>query len=255
MKSAVWPVVAVVAIVVALAAVLLRGDGKRESELTGAAAAVAKHVKKRVRLVYAHGGKRMVIEGRVTEVSRETVKIKSASGKVVRVRRAEIWDVAPAAAAREASSEDMRLSLKIEANERLAVAGLRMIATGQNTWRRNDWDNNGLLDYTRQYRNLYYQLDMAGRPLAIIPKQFADASGGASCRGYFFADLTANWQTGPYNWQYEFGICAWPAKYGITGRHTFVISAEGTVYQRDMGIASGPVNVFPNVGIGWQLAH
>jgi len=257
MKRAVWPAVAIVAVVVALATVLLREDGTRESELTGAAKEVAKHVGKRVRLVYAPGGKRRVIEGRVTEVSGETVKIKSAKGKVFRVPRAEIWDVAPAAAEAAPPAEPRVSRRKIESNELSAVAGLRTIAAAQSTWHRNDHDNNAILDFTPTYRNLHYQLDLAGRKVGYIDQALANASGvgGISKSGYRFGDMTAHWQTGPYNFAYEFANCAWPAEYGVTGRHTFVISADGTIFKRDLGLASTLIPIFPNTSAGWTLVH
>ena len=33
----------------------------------------------------------------------------------------------------------------------------------------------------------------------------------------------------------DFGLVAWPVKYGETGVHTFVVNKEGIVYQADLG--------------------
>ena len=31
-----------------------------------------------------------------------------------------------------------------------------------------------------------------------------------------------------------FGLVAWPAEYGVTGIHTFIVNQEGVVYQKDI---------------------
>jgi len=144
-----------------------------------------------------------------------------------------------------------------EANQVVAIASLRTISTAQNTWHRNDHDLNALLDFTPQYRSLHYQLDLAGRKISYIDKALADASGvgGIPKHGYLFGDMTTHWQTGRYNYRYEYGLCAWPAKYGKTGTMTFITSAEGTIFQQDRGLASGPITVYPNTAVGWEIVH
>ena len=49
------------------------------------------------------------------------------------------------------------------------------------------------------------------------------------------------------------GLCAVPAKYGETGRNTFVIDVTGTVLEKDMG--GEPVTAHPGVEAeGWRVA-
>jgi hypothetical protein len=31
-----------------------------------------------------------------------------------------------------------------------------------------------------------------------------------------------------------FGLVAWPAEYGVTGIHTFIVNQNGVVYQKDI---------------------
>jgi hypothetical protein len=31
-----------------------------------------------------------------------------------------------------------------------------------------------------------------------------------------------------------FGLVAWPAQYGVTGIHTFIVNQNGVVYQKDI---------------------
>jgi len=138
-----------------------------------------------------------------------------------------------------------------------AMAGLRTISAAQNTWHRSDHDNNKILDYTSQYRLLHYQIDSAGRKVSYIDQPLANASGvgGISKNGYLFCDMTSHFQTGLFNWRYEYGICAWPAQYGRTGTLTLITSAEGTIYQRDMGANSGPITVYPDTSVGWIIVY
>ena len=35
------------------------------------------------------------------------------------------------------------------------------------------------------------------------------------------------------------GLVAWPAVYGVTGIDTFVVNENGTIYEKDLGSASG----------------
>jgi len=144
----------------------------------------------------------------------------------------------------------------IEKRKQAIVGALLAIAGGQNT-RPGDYDGNFILEYASNYRDLYYELDANGRPVAKISKELADACGpnGKPYKGYLFCDMTAHWQTGPYNWQYEFGFCAWPAKYGKSGKATYITSADGSIYQRDRGPKAGPITTYPDTSVGWILVH
>jgi len=121
----------------------------------------------------------------------------------------------------------------IDKNEKAAIKALRAIAGAQNTWQRKNYDGNDVLDYAPNYRDLYYH-EVDGKPVALIPKELADACGpdGKSYKGYLFGDLVGDATTGKsYSWQYEFGMCAWPAKYKRTGVHAFVADVTGVIYQ------------------------
>jgi len=252
MKTRVAVVLAVVVAVAVLAVVLLRKDDT-EPELTGAAKEVEKYIDKRIQLTWRGDGGRETIEGRVTIISPKFVEIEKRGGKIVRIRRAAIRSIAPAGPAGDALFGPQNIS----SNEVAAVAGLRVIATGQNTWHRNDYDSNGILDFTPTYRLLHYQLDPAGRMVKMIDKALADASGpgGIPKNGYRYGDMVSHWQTGAYNYRYEYGHCAWPATYGVTGRHTFITSVEGTIYKRDLGQASTLIPVYPNTNAGWTIVR
>ena len=39
-----------------------------------------------------------------------------------------------------------------------------------------------------------------------------------------------------------FGLVAWPAEYGVTGIHTFIVNQDGVVYEKDIAPVSGKPN-------------
>jgi len=146
---------------------------------------------------------------------------------------------------------------KMESNAVSAIAGLRTISTAQNTWHRNDHDLNNILDFTPFYRNLHYTLDMAARKVGYIDKPLADASGvaGLDKNGYRYGDMVLHFQTGVFNYRYEYGLSAWPATYGRSGTNSYITNAEGTIFQRDLGLASTLIPTYPDTSFGWIIVH
>jgi hypothetical protein len=84
----------------------------------------------------------------------------------------------------------------------------------------------------------------------LVPQGFADAAVETPGRkakpyhGYYFRVLTAqgpNAPGGPHQYtagKYMiggFGLVAWPAQYGVTGVHTFIVNQDSTVYEKDLG--------------------
>jgi Protein of unknown function (DUF2950) len=84
----------------------------------------------------------------------------------------------------------------------------------------------------------------------LVPQGFADAAvetPGRKARpyhGYYFRVLTGqgpNAPGGPHKYvagKYMiggFGLVAWPAEYGVTGVHTFIVNQDNTVYEKDLG--------------------
>jgi len=73
-----------------------------------------------------------------------------------------------------------------------------------------------------------------------IPHEFAEAAAQNPTRayhGYFFRVLTS----GQHAYLVGkamiggFALVAWPAKYGVTGVHTFIVNQDGVVYEKDRG--------------------
>jgi hypothetical protein len=92
---------------------------------------------------------------------------------------------------------------------------------------------------------------------ALVPHEFAEAAvDGVSntkpkrYHGYYFKVLTAQGAAAPggqHNYLVKdslmggFALVAWPAEYGVTGMHTFLVNHDGVVYQRDLGRPVNPV--------------
>jgi hypothetical protein len=73
-----------------------------------------------------------------------------------------------------------------------------------------------------------------------VPQNFAQATAAAGAKpyhGYYFRVLKA----GQHPWMAGkvmiggFGLVAWPAQYGVTGIHTFLVNQDGVVYEKDRG--------------------
>jgi hypothetical protein len=66
--------------------------------------------------------------------------------------------------------------------------------------------------------------------------------------GYYFRVLDgqgSNAPGGTHNYFVKgkliggFGLVAWPAEYGVTGIHTFIVNQDGVVYQKDIAPVLG----------------
>jgi hypothetical protein len=84
----------------------------------------------------------------------------------------------------------------------------------------------------------------------LVPRGFADAAMETPGRkakpyhGYYFRVLREqgpNAPGGPHKYvagKYMIGgfaLVAWPAEYGVTGVHTFIVNQDNTVYEKDLG--------------------
>jgi Protein of unknown function (DUF2950) len=80
-----------------------------------------------------------------------------------------------------------------------------------------------------------------------VPSELANAAGDHPTRpyhGYYFKALKAqgpNAPGGKHSYMIGkaviggFALVAWPANYGVTGIHTFIVSQDGVVYEKDLG--------------------
>jgi hypothetical protein len=130
-----------------------------------------------------------------------------------------------------------------------------------------DREKDGMLKYashltsTPGHRDgLYWE----GASEPLVPESFAQAAwedvqkGQAKpYHGYYFRILDgqgSNAPGGAHNYRIKnkliggFGLVAWPAEYGVTGIHTFIVNQNGVVYQKDIepvaGKPSAPITRF-----------
>jgi hypothetical protein len=118
---------------------------------------------------------------------------------------------------------------KIGANELDAIEACAAYVSAQQTYAEKKRTPAGTLEYTDKIADLK------------VPPEFAAATAQGSTkpyRGYFFRVLTGGKH--PYmagkTMIGGFGLVAWPAQYGITGIHTFMVNQDGVVYEKDRGV-------------------
>ena len=90
-----------------------------------------------------------------------------------------------------------------------------------------------------------------------VPKEFAEAAGPNPTRpyhGYYFRVLKQQGPNAPGGQHAYmmgktmiggFALVAWPAQYGVSGIHTFIVNQDGVVYEKDRGAQSAtPVSSY-----------
>jgi Protein of unknown function (DUF2950) len=100
---------------------------------------------------------------------------------------------------------------------------------------------------------LEYAESVASSP---VPKEFAEAAGANPTRpyhGYYFRVLKEQGPNAPGG-QHSyvlgkamiggFALVAWPATYGVSGVHTFMVNQDGVVYEKDRGAHATPGTSF-----------
>lgn len=99
-----------------------------------------------------------------------------------------------------------------------------------------------------------------------VPKAFVVATGAGAkpYHGYFFSVLKsqgANSPGGRYDYLVKdammggFALVAWPAQYGVTGVHTFIVNQDGVVYEKDLGAHVGPPVATYNPDQSWHTVN
>jgi hypothetical protein len=109
------------------------------------------------------------------------------------------------------------------------------------------------MEYARNIVSSPGQKDGLYQPGAspeLVPEGFANAAMESTGRaakpyhGYYFHVLREQGPNAPGG-QHRylagkfmiggFALVAWPAEYGVTGVHTFIVNQDGTVYEKDLG--------------------
>jgi prepilin-type N-terminal cleavage/methylation domain-containing protein len=143
------------------------------------------------------------------------------------------------------------LRSRTASNEVAAIAACRAFVTAEETYRRTDWDHDGILEYARSLRgnNSLYETVTHAADVQLIDESFAQAEGdpgvATAKAGYVYHVQTAGMRDGaPVLWVFQhnltrgFGLSAVPAAYDQTGNNTFQVSHVGVTYQCDRGQSS-----------------
>jgi hypothetical protein len=164
---------------------------------------------------------------------------------------------------------------RIGANELDAIEISAGYVEAQETYSSRVRDEHGLLEYAQQIRSSSGKRDGLywPGPDALVPEGFAEAEGlGGAAKpkayhGYYFRVLKSQGPDAPggqHNYTTKdsmiggFALVAWPAEYGVTGIHTFIVNQDGIVYERDLGAPASNLNTGVtsyNPDKNWMSVH
>jgi hypothetical protein len=161
------------------------------------------------------------------------------------VERSGKWSFEP-----EAGRIELR-ARRIGANEIDTIEQCAGFVAAQRQYAEVDRDKDGILEYAE------YLMATPGKEDGLysagyqgVPKKFAEseirtgAPKAVPYHGYYFHVLTT--QTGSYrsvahssvvkdkHMMGGFALVAWPAEYGVTGIHSFIVNQDGVVYEKDL---------------------
>ena len=133
------------------------------------------------------------------------------------------------------------LRSRMAANESAAIGACKTFAAAEDTYRRVDYDGNKVPEYATSLKEL------AARGLVSSRTAGAEATAPSPTpqAGYYFKVLTAQGSGAPGwaksylnqngNMVSGYALLAYPAMYDSSGRNCFLISASGTIYEKDLG--------------------
>ena len=146
-------------------------------------------------------------------------------------------------------AEEIRIR-RIGRDEDAAIQAAKAYHDAQMEYAEEDRDDDGVLEYARRFFStdgkhdgLYWAEDDSGEISPLGPL-FGDATIGNDWHGYHFRILEAQGRSGPGgayaytlgdNMSRGFALVAWPSKYDDTGVMSFMISHDGTLFQKDLG--------------------
>lgn len=142
---------------------------------------------------------------------------------------------------------------RIGANELDTVETLAGIVEAQHQYAAADRDGDGILEYARVIMSSPGKTDglASTSGTSTLPRQVGEAevrpgkTKAVPLHGYYFRMLESqgpNAEGGAYSYVVDgkhmmggFALVAWPAQYGVTGIHTFVVNQDGMVFEKDLG--------------------
>lgn len=149
----------------------------------------------------------------------------------------------------KAGADEMR-TRRIGRNELAAMQAVQAYFDAQKDYAQRDRMNAGVLQYAQKFVSspakhdgLYWPVN-EGEEESPLGPLFSSNKRGAPYYGYHFKILTAQGEHAPggaYNYLIGgrmisgFALVAWPFRYGDSGIMSFIISHNGTIYQKDLG--------------------
>lgn len=152
------------------------------------------------------------------------------------------------------------LDRRIGRNELAAIQTCLAIVDAERDYVAKDQDANGVLEYARKlvstpgkHDGLYWEAGPGEPPSPLGPLLAAAAKVGygsanpltsAPYHGYYYRILTEQGKNAPggaYDYIVRgkmiggFAVVAYPARYGVSGIMTFIVSHDGIVYQKNLG--------------------
>jgi len=157
-------------------------------------------------------------------------------------------------------------------NEMIAEISLQLIRNAEETFKNSDSDGNGAADYwTKDVAGLHSLKDRSGQAIFLVDPATAAADPDGAARynlipapknGYFYKMMVSDPDGEVYQKddgktnKARYGVVAWPAVPGATGRFTFITNEAGKVWKKDTG--GKPVDKWPGKDPskdGWTLAE
>jgi prepilin-type N-terminal cleavage/methylation domain-containing protein len=140
------------------------------------------------------------------------------------------------------------LRSRMAANETAAAASCKAFAEAEEIYRRTDYDADGILEYAQGIAGANSLVDkVAGdSSIGLLDKTFGTAEGVAGTAspkaGYVFSVLNSQGASATggarsylagTNMNLGYGLSAVAGSYDGTGRNSFMINNNGTIYQKD----------------------
>jgi hypothetical protein len=143
---------------------------------------------------------------------------------------------------------------RIGRNEEATLQAVRAYHDAQMDYAEVDRDGDGVLEYAQkfvssegQHDGLYWP-EQNGEPASPLGPLFVDGLPTGGWHGYHYRILTAQGPSAPggaydyrlgNNMSRGFALIAWPVTYGDSGVMSFMISHDGTVFEKDLGPDGG----------------
>ena len=160
------------------------------------------------------------------------------------------------------------LRSRMAANQTAAAAACKAFAEAEEIYHRTDYNHDGVLEYaqTLSGNNGLLSNTAGSTDLGLIDRNFGAAEGsGTPKQGYNFKVLTtqgANATGGARTYLPDgthmttgYALDAIPSAYDSTGRDTYIINNNGTIFQNDQGSTTAHLTTFDPAKGTWAATE